>query len=185
MTKRDIIKFLERKQQEKRDAVTNAFDANREQLVQSIYSAWGLPALADKMQPLLVEAFRLWDDWKKEHKDYEGLQLNHYFYSLINQLISYTESKGATYKQLIADHIRLDTKAMQIQRQEYHEQLNDVGSTFNTVIATVQQMKIAKQAAVYLKELGFDLSELENPAEPVQTALMIPVNTRFLFVDAA
>jgi rhodanese-related sulfurtransferase len=53
------------------------------------------------------------------------------------------------------------------------------------VLATVQRMKRVKEAAAYLKELGFDLSELENPADSAEKSLMVPVDTNYLFVEAA
>jgi hypothetical protein len=44
-------------------------------------------------------------------------------------------------------------------------------------------MKNAKLAMEYLKNLGFDLSELVKADEnPVTTALSVEVDTRFLFI---
>lgn len=51
------------------------------------------------------------------------------------------------------------------------------------VIANVSNMKNAKLAMEYLKNLGFDLSELVKADEnPVTTALSVEVDTRFLFI---
>ena len=185
MTKRDIIKFLERKKQEKIDAVWSEYSKSREQLLQVTYSKLELPDLAGKMQPLLEQAYQLWNSWKTEHENYEGLTFNNSFYSLPDMLNSCTSSESATFKKLVNDHISMNTKELTALRDESHAQTKSVSSTFNTVFATVHQMKTAKQAAEYLKELGFDLSELESPEKQVETALMVPVDTRFLFVKAA
>jgi hypothetical protein len=185
MTKRDIIKFLEKKQTEKIFAIRDEYEARRDKLIQKTYSKLGLPALADKIQPLLAEACALWEAWKKKHENAEGLSFHAYYNSLATLLANSTASEDATYLKLKGDHLTLETKEMEFLRKMLTDELDGANSTYTTVIATVQQMKAAKEAAAYLKELGFDLSELENPAEQVQTALMVPVDTRHLFVKAA
>ena len=185
MTKRDVIKFLERKQQEKTDDIRTKYNAEHDQHIQSIFSEIKLPELADQIQPLMDKARRFYDEWRKKHEKREGVSFNHSYFSLAGQLISCTSSENAVFKDL-SRHISLNTKEMDIMIKNYRNNRESVENTFNTVIQSVQQMKSAKQAAIYLRELGFDLSELENPSEQAQTALMVPVDTQFLFVkDAA
>jgi hypothetical protein len=185
MTKRDIIRFLERKQHEKTSSVREVYEATRDQLVKDTYTKLGLDKLAEKMQPLLEEAHGLWESWRKKHENKDGITFNTYYNSLVVRLDKATSSDTATYDTLTGDHVRLETKDLSKLYDGYAAQIKCVNDTFITVMATVHQMKSSKQAAAYLKELGFDLSELENPVEQVQTALMIPVDTRFLFVKAA
>ena len=185
MTKRDLIKFLERKMNEKRHAVERSFNAACEGEKERVFGELGLPALATEMQPLLERARDLWDDWKAKNEGYVGLSINSYYYSLLPQLTSCTDSEGATYKKLTNEHIGLESRVLDSLRKQYHNDVERVIATFTTVISTVQQMKHTKEAAVYLKELGFDLSELENPDNQAQTALMVPVDTNYLFVKAA
>lgn len=185
MTKRDIIKFLERKHQEKLNDVAKEYNVNREQYLQDIYSQLGLPKLADKIQPLLEQAHSLWCNWKNEREGWEGLAFNNSFYSLPDILNSCTSSDDATFKRIVNDYIRLTTEEQKALQDEFYAHTKSVNTTFNTVIATTQQMKTAKQAAAYLNGLGFDMSELESPKQEVETALMIPVDTQFLFVKAA
>ena len=185
MTKREIIKFLERKQKEKENAVRKDYEAAREQFIEDTYSKLGLPDLAVKLQGLLAEADSLWNSWKEKNKDFEGLTFYPYYSSLVGQLASYTSADGATYTKIVSEGVRLRTKSMDKLRDEHNDQQCSVIRTFTAVIATVQQMKNAKLAAIYLKELGFDLSELENPEEQPQNALMVPIDTSYLFVKAA
>lgn len=185
MTKRDILKFLERKQDEKRTAVREEYFARREQVSQNAYNELGLTALADQIQPLLAEACRLWEKWRNEHENLGYISFRSHYNSLNSNLYDYTSSNGATLCMLVEHDVKLETAEMENARKEYNAQFECVNNTFHTVISTVQNMKSAKQAAVYLKELGFDLSEIGNPAEQVQTALMVPVDTRFLFVKQA
>ena len=185
MTKRDLIKFLERKMNEKRSAVVSEYNAIRAQERQKIHEELELPALADGMQMLLQQAYDLWDDWQKKHESYEGLTVNPHYYGLIPTLSACTDTEDATMKRLLVENIELKCKALTSIAKESNLAEERVIATFNTVISSVQQMKHTKEAAVYLKELGFDLSELEKPADQVQTALMVPVDTNYLFVKAA
>lgn len=185
MTKREILKFLERKQQEKISAICDEYLALREQLLQKVYAELGLPALADKIHSLLAEAGRLWADWQKEHEYLDYITCHHNYYSLSGLIDGYTSSETTTLDKLVNDDIRVLPEDVRNACKEYNVHRECVRNTFNTVITTVQEMKSAKQAAIYLKELGFDLSEIGKPAEPAQTALMVPVDTRFLFVNAA
>ena len=185
MTKRDLIKFLERKMKEKRISVVSEYNALCDQERQKIHDELELPALADEIQQLLQKAFDLWDAWQKKHENYEGLTINPHYYGLITTLSTCTDSEDATMKRLLVENIELNCKALTGIAKESILAEERVIATFNTVISSVQQMKHTKEAAVYLKELGFDLSELEKPADQVQTALMVPVDTNYLFVKAA
>ena len=186
MTKRNLIKFLDRKMNEKRLAVKRDYYAACDEEKQKVFVELGLPTLAEKMQQLLQQTHDIWEAWKAENKDYAGLSINSYYYSsLLPQLPAFTDSEDATYKKLIDEHIRLESKTLDSMKKQFHLDDERVVTTFTTVISTVQQMKHTKEAAVYLKELGFDLSELENPADQAQTALMVPVDTSYLFVKAA
>jgi 3-dehydroquinate synthase class II len=61
--------------------------------------------------------------------------------------------------------------------------LAGIEDNYRNVIANVQNMKNAKVALEYLKELGFDTSSLiEADNSPVTTALSVAVDTRFLFI---
>jgi len=185
MTKRDILKFLERKQNEKKNAIYAEYVALRKQLLQNAYSTLGLPTLVGKVQPLLAEACRLWDEWEKEHENLDYITFHHSYYTLTGLVNSYTTSEDATFNKIVEEDISVEPVEVKNAYADYKIQRDCVNNTFHTVISTVQEMKNAKQAAIYLKELGFDLSEMNNPAEQVQTALMVPVDTRFLFVEAA
>lgn len=64
-----------------------------------------------------------------------------------------------------------------------NEMIKGITDNYRNVIANVSNMKNAKLAMEYLKNLGFDLSELVKADEnPVTTALSVEVDTRFLFI---
>lgn len=64
-----------------------------------------------------------------------------------------------------------------------NEMIKGITDNYRNVIANVSNMKNAKLAMEYLKNLGFDLSDLVKADEnPVTTALSVEVDTRFLFI---
>ena len=185
MTKRDLVRFLERKQSEKKTAILNDHKALCDELLQKTYAEIGLTTLAEKMQMILAEASDLWKSWMEKYENADWIELNNGYYSIIGVLSACTCDEGATFNRLSRNELRIKPVEIENADEAHITQQKYVNDTFNTVIATVQQMQSSKQAAVYLKELGFDLSELEKPVPEAQTALMVPIDTRYLFVKAA
>lgn len=73
-------------------------------------------------------------------------------------------------------------KAVELEEAK-NEMIKGITDNYRNVIANVSNMKNAKLAMEYLKNLGFDLSELVKADEnPVTTALSVEVDTRFLFI---
>ena len=58
-----------------------------------------------------------------------------------------------------------------------------VKKTYETVAGNVRGMANAKQAAEYLKGLGFDLRQLETDAQAPTTALAAPVDRSYLLLE--
>jgi hypothetical protein len=185
MTKRDIIKFLEKKQNEKVSAVRAEYIAACRQEEQRVYDELGLPGLAGNIQAHLQEASNLWEDWKKRHEGYDGLNIVFSHYSLMGRVFRAADASDGTYMSLLDENIGYSSKTLDSMKKQCTLEQERVMATFTTVISTVQQMKYTKEAVAYLKELGFDLSELENPIDQTQTALMVPIDTSYLFVKAA
>lgn len=71
------------------------------------------------------------------------------------------------------------------QRQAAQERLlaMKIKKTYETVAGNVRGMANAKQAAEYLKGLGFDLSKLETDAQAPTTALAAPVDRSYLLLE--
>ena len=185
MTKRDLIKFLERKQREKQMSITHEYQVLREEILQRTYAEIGLTALAEKMQTILEEASNLWKSWMQKHENTDWIQVNSNYYSIIAVLNGCAHDNNAMFKRLTGNELRVNPAEIELADKEYVKQQHCVNNTFIAVITTVQQMKNAKQAVVYLKELGFDLSELENIKPDAKTALMVQIDTRYLFTKAA
>jgi hypothetical protein len=185
LTKREIIKYLEKKQEEKLKAVRADFEADSERAARQIHEEMGIFEMAGKIQPLLQQALDLWENWKARHESCDDLSTHSHFGSLPALLSYCTDGEEATYRKRLGESIRLKCPVLNNLSKEYTLQMERVVATFTTVLASVQRMKYVKEASAYLKELGFDLSELENPAGRAEKALMVPVDTNYLFVEAA
>ena len=68
-------------------------------------------------------------------------------------------------------------------KSKREDTMREVNKNYINVIANVKNIKNAKAAVEYLKELGFDLSVLLNAdSNPVSTALSVEVDTKYLFI---
>lgn len=62
---------------------------------------------------------------------------------------------------------------------KYGKKLKDVNDEFNKVLSIVQA-KTPKQAAVFLTELGYDISHLDHSTDMPEVALVAEINTDLL-----
>jgi hypothetical protein len=86
------------------------------------------------------------------------------------ELITYVFEHDA-YGDNVPELIRLKKKHDDIQ--------NNINSQYNSIIANIVKLSTAKKASEYLKELGF---AIPNEEEPKCTALMTPIDTKYLFL---
>ena len=123
MTKRDIIRFLEKKHYEMVKAANDEYCATINKIKEGTYSELGLPDLANKIQPLLAEALSLWEEWKKDNSDVDGLSFHTYYLYLECLLSDYTSSEAKM--QTIADFIALIEVMNPDEFIEYAENLSE------------------------------------------------------------
>ena len=76
-----------------------------------------------------------------------------------------------------------DTQMDKNLENQYETLGRKVKKTYETVEGNVRGMANAKQAAEYLKGLGFDLSKLETDAQAPTTALAAPVDRSYLLLE--
>lgn len=158
MTKRQIIKWLE-SQSEKALAEV---ETQSEKALNTYYAERnekiGLDATANAISALMQQAYSLTESFKEKVK------------AEIRSCLLKEFEDGRT-------EIRKGIKARK------NEMIKGITDNYRNVIANVSNMKNAKLAMEYLKNLGFDLSELVKADEnPVTTALSVEVDTRFLFI---
>ncbi len=182
MTKRDLVKLLERKQEEAINTAATEYQAARGNAKDAVIKAIGFENVAAKMQEHIEKAFDIWKSFSEKALDTEGVSFRGGYINPSNRLYEYVGDAGTVFRYLSNNEIRVNTEAMRQAETAYKELTVNINRNYQNVIAVVQSFKTTKEAAAYLKELGFDLGELENPPAPV-TALAVQINTSYLFIN--
>ena len=173
MTKRQIIKWLESQSEKalaevetQSEKALNTYYAERNEKI-------GLDATATAISALMQQAYSLTESFKEKVKvEYPGVDTLCGYYGSISYKLANMSSQAEIRSCLL--------KEFEDGRTEIRKGITD---NYRNVIANVSNMKNAKLAMEYLKNLGFDLSELVKADEnPVTTALSVEVDTRFLFI---
>lgn len=161
MTKRQIIKWLE-SQSEK--ALAEVETQSEKALMQQAYS--------------LTESFK-----EKVKAEYPGVDTLCGYYGSISYKLANMSSQAEIRSCLLKEFEDGRTEIRKGIKARKNEMIKGITDNYRNVIANVSNMKNAKLAMEYLKNLGFDLSELVKADEnPVTTALSVEVDTRFLFI---
>lgn len=180
MTKTSIVKWLENKRRLTLATVEEKYGAIRKQKVDNLCTELGLKETADQIHTHFDEITRIWNEWKKKHQDQPEVSYTGNWCSLDNTLQNYTNIED-TYDVILGHTVSLSNNELRMDTKSYQELRLNIIETYDNVIAAVKSMKSVKDAAAYLKELGFDLADLEAGEKP-QVALAVQVNTQFLFL---
>lgn len=182
MTKRELIKYLDNARYSKRLSA----DGEQRKAIWAIrdkaLAERGFDVVAESVQKSLDKALDAYKKWADANDGKDGVRVRTSYYNFLPSLLyEYTKEKGACYNKLLDEQVSIETDDMLQAKKEYTKLMEQIDANFNAVVATVEGMKTAKDAAAYLKELGFDLSELEEPPTPVMLAKR--VEPRFLLVE--
>lgn len=181
MTKVQLLKWLDGKQRSAVAEVGEQYRAAKERLLAMKIEKSGYLELAESVLPLLQEVY---DKLEAIHKDHEDLIGPNYFsygempYALRRIFFSNTQPVDCLMAQVIRD-----TQMDKNLKNQYETLERKVKKTYETVAGNVRGMANAKQAAEYLKGLGFDLRQLETDAQAPTTALTAPVDRSYLLLE--
>lgn len=181
MTKKALIKWAACKQQEALALVNERYQAALAVHNTALYAKLGIAEVAAEIHPLLSKADDLLTAWQERCRNVVGLQ--EYWHSLHSQLYKYTKDTNALFERLCEEEFSDTTEERKQLDQQKREMFREVETNYRNVLNNLQALETAKLGLEYLKELGFDISELlSSEQKPISTALAIPVNTRFLFL---
>lgn len=183
MTKRELLKWLEWKRETTLQQVQSQYQDQYKILKEKAVPKMGLPDIADKIESHMDAVHKLWMEWKERNADTEGLSFKRY-YNLEGTLSNLRASKGDTLKYIIDNEIKIVTLEMAQRESAYKQMREKIKANYANVIAAVESMGKAKDAAEYLVKLGFDLTELRSPKQKV-TALTVRIDTSYLFIQTA
>ena len=183
MTKRDLVKLLERKQDDAINTAATEYQAARGKAKDAVIQAIGFEIVAAEMQEHIEKAYDLWKSFSEKALDTEGVSFRGGYINPSNRLYEYVGDAGTIFRFLSNNEIKVNTEAMRQAETAYKELTVNINRNYQNVIAVVQSHKTAKEAAEYLTKLGFDLSELGKPPTTV-TALTAQINTSYLFLNS-
>ncbi len=181
MTKVQLLKWLDGKQREALAGVKEQYRAAQERLLAMKIEKSGYPELAASVLPLLQEVF---DKLEAIHKDHEDLIGPGYFsYGELPYALHYIFCGNTPPEDRLMAQVIRSTQMDKNLENQYETLGRKVKRTYETVAGNVRGMANAKQAAEYLKGLGFDLSRLETDAQAPTTALAAPVDRSYLLLE--
>jgi hypothetical protein len=144
----------------------------------------GLDATATAISALMQQAYSLTESFKEKVKaEYPRVDTLCGYYGSISYKLANMSSQAEIRSCLLKEFEDGRTEIRKGIKARKNEMIKGITDNYRNVIANVSNMKNAKLAMEYLKNLGFDLSELVKADEnPVTTALSVEVDTRFLFI---
>lgn len=178
-TKREIVKWLETKKNKavaevnaERCAKRNAYFDKRNA---EIHLDKTVDAVYDKYQ----EAIAICEKWIQETDQRDDMrQTTGYYGSMISRL---NDANKTNIRVSLLRHFQEDSAELRAIDSFAENASHQITVNYNNVIANVNSAKNNKVAIQYLRDLGFDVSFLEEAA--VCTELTVPVDTRWLFTD--
>jgi len=183
MTKREIVKWLERKEIEVRSEMRKTYNKKTEGIRQKVILDSELQLVAGEMESMFDKMKVIWHKWKTNQDGNSSILLSRYS-RLEGCINNYSSSKGDFLRHCISDELEVCSPELEQLAQEYSDTLKKVSTNYANLIAAVNSMPKSKDAAEYLKSLGFDLVEIDKP--PVATtALTVQIDTGYLFAKKA
>lgn len=181
MTKKQLIKWVEGKQKDALLAVSEQYIKALEDHTAALHVELGLAALASEIKPLLEQADNLLMAWREKWEN--RVNMVSYYQNLHGRLYDFIKGENALYNALADNEFRDTTEERRRIDDAKRSVEREVNSNYSNVLRNLQAFKDAKLGLEYLKELGFDVSEvIAMDQAPVSTALAVPVDTRFLFL---
>lgn len=182
MTKKQLIKWIEGKQSAALAQIDDQYQKALTDHKAVLYIELGIADLAAEIKPLLDKADALLSAWSERHAE-RVTTTSEYYNSLRQRLYPFISSENALYESIIAHEFRDSTPERKQLENRKSEMSREVKANYGNVIRNLEALANAKLGLEYLKELGFDVSEVVAMDEkPVITALAVPVDTRFLFL---
>lgn len=176
MTKRDLVKWLEKKSLEARTTAQKDRDKLINRAKEVEYTYIGL----DDFVKDTAEMFRKYLDRYAEFIEHvnsiDGMSMSKY-----NWRFGYNDfvakfGDAQTIRDNYIEAIRIGTLRYQQIVNKANSDKAKVESTYYTVIETVKNLPTAKDGLEYLKRLGFDVSEIEPAEKKKQLPATISVN---------
>lgn len=176
MTKRDLVKWLEKRSSEAIVTARNDRDKMIERAKEVEYVAIGLDDFVKDTVDIFKKYLDRYGAFIANVNSIDGMSMSKYNWRFgYNDFVakfSDAQTIRGNYKEAI--HINT-TRYKEIVDKANSDEAK-VESTYYTVIETVKNLPTAKDGLEYLKKLGFDISEIEPAEKKKQLPATISVN---------
>lgn len=176
MTKRDLVKWLEKK---KPEAIAKAEKAREKAIADAKeleYKEIGFDEFLEDAIPNIQKFIKKYGEFIDKVNALDGYSMSKYNWHYGYHDFVARFGDIATIRKNIEEVIHLDTERFRKARDNANFNRRAVESTYNTVIETVKNLPTAKDGLEYLKKLGFDISEIEPAEKKKQLPATISVN---------
>lgn len=181
MTKRDLVKWLESKE---REALKNAEQQYQEAMKlhnEQLYEKIELKKISDEVEGHLEAACKAYEAWEQKHGETVRI-ISGYSYGIGCTIKSILNRNGGVFKAMIDYDIADKTPENQKILDKIRTIRQEIHRNYENLILNVKNMKNAKLACEYLKEIGFDVSDIEVKEE-MCTSLAANIDTTYLFIQ--
>lgn len=185
MTKRDLVKWLEKKKFEAIAKAERAKDEAIEAARELEYKDIGLDEFLENSVPHLQRFIKNYGEYIEKVNAIDDISMSKYNWNYGYHEFVARFGDIETIRTKMKESIHLDTKRYNKTREDANSYRRNVESTYNTVIETVKNLPTAKDGIEYLKKLEFDISEVQ-PAErkkQLPATINVNVDVRYLLLD--
>jgi len=187
MTKRDLVKWLERKKIEAVDKAAEAKDQAIKNAEELVYEKLGVDEFINNIYSSVSDALDKYEAYieKVNSKSDTGISISpyHYYYGYNTVLERYGDKR--VLRNRLVELIYIKTEDYNTLCSNLREDCRNVHRTYDTVIETVKNLPTAKDGIEYLKKLGFDISEIQ-PAEKkkqLPATMSVNVDVKYLLLN--
>jgi hypothetical protein len=182
MDKRQIIKWLKRKEEESLRTARNNYSLEMDMQKETVEKELGVDMLVDNLHKKYLEMDRIIDTWRSSVTK-EGISVHGsswYFFGGIKQMAN---SKSRIYDKVTNGNEFTDNTSTRKALTKKHETIREGIKKNYTNLLAVAQTLTGKQLLEYVKKLGFDVSEIEVVKDPVTTALTVQLDSKYLIIN--
>lgn len=176
LTKKDVLIFAERMQDNAEKAVKEDYNNARKSEEERIIHESGAEETIKTMQRLMNQMIR---ENSKLNEILEGSQRITYCRNYSNGLTR-RFSDMENIKNYAKNHMEFESSELVRLKLKYDETKENIMANYEAVKAEIKNKTNAKRALEYLKELGFDVTSLEQMQK---SEIAVKLDKRYLFLN--
>lgn len=175
LSKRDVSAYVDRMQEQAEIKVKEEYNAARSAAENRVLDESGIREQIKKMQRLVNQLVKENSELNDLLRNAPGLIYQPKAYGGLTGRLSDIEC----VEQVIKRYLAYNASDLVRMKKKFEDTLRNVRANYATVAAEVKNKTNAKRAVEYLKELGFDVTALEQMQN---TEIMVQLDKRYLFL---